>query len=146
MRAAKQMSKEDMEVLGQVIEEELELLTRDELIGCWRSLCAMILLRTANVLTGQVLPPKEQASARRDARAWLDGENAVVPFRVVAEELDLDPEWLRKKMLDHVQNSRGWPINKAGIARAVFGRNPWDLPKKSECCWSGVRPSTMSSP
>lgn len=128
------VEQEDRGVIGQVIEEQLESLTRDELVGCWRSLCAMMLLRTTNILTHQMLPPKEQACARRNARAWLNGGDAVVPFRHVAEELDMDPEWLREKILDHARNPRGWPINSAGKSRTVFGRNPWATPNESDSC------------
>lgn len=108
---------------SQVIDEELDALSPHELEGCWRSLCAMMLLRTANLLTSQMLSRKEFAIQRRAAREWIDGKmRGVITFQAACEALDLEEECVRRGLFLHAESGNWEAINKMGLRRHVFGK------------------------
>lgn len=111
-------------VTAQVIDEELASLSRDELEGGWRSLCAMMLLRTANLLTAQMLGNKDFVNQRQMALRWLDSGDGVISFPVACDSLSMDEGIVRQKMATHAASRQQWPINKTGTPRLVFGKGP----------------------
>lgn len=121
--------------LSQVIDEELSALSRDELEGCWRGLCAMMLLRTANLLTAQMLSNKDFVYQRQQALKWLDSGEGVITFATACDSLSMDARTVRGKMATHAASRTNWPINKTGSPRLVFGKGPpqWATQNASSC-------------
>lgn len=111
-------------VTAQVIDEDLESLSRDELEGGWRSLCAMMLLRTANLLTAQMLGNKDFIHQKQMAMKWLDSGDGVISFSTACDSLSMDQRQVRGKMATHAASRQEWPINKTGSPRLVFGKGP----------------------
>jgi len=110
--------------MSQVIDLELDELSREELEGGWRSLCAMMLLRTTNLLTAQMLGNNDFVHQRQSALRWLEVDAGAITFTVACDSLDLEPAVVRKKMQLHADQRLPWPINSAGQPRRVFGRGP----------------------
>lgn len=132
--------------LLQVIEAELEPLNRDELVGGWRCLCAMMLLRTANLMTSKMLSNKDFIRQRKEARLWLDTETTgTISFESACETLNVDASTLRNRMITHAEKLRQSPIitTPTGQPRMVFGRHSgWATPISSGSCSTGPRSST----
>jgi hypothetical protein len=110
--------------LAQTIEAELECLSRDELEGGWRGLCAMMLLRTTNLLTSKMLCNKDIIHERQQAIRWLNKDReGVISFATACDTLDMDTERMREKIVRHVGRQDVAPINKADTEnRYVFGK------------------------
>ncbi len=84
-----------------------EHLSRGEVEGAYRRLCAALVAQSAFVLAdrGRWLKRNHKKSAllyrqelrrqREAARRWIDGGDAVVPFREACEALDLGEDGLR---------------------------------------------------
>jgi hypothetical protein len=85
----------------------IEHLSRGEVEGAYRRLCAALVAQSAFVLAdrGRWLKRNEKKSAllyrqelrrqREAARQWIDGGEAVVPFAEACEALDLSEGGLR---------------------------------------------------
>lgn len=110
--------------MAQVIDLELDELSRDELEGGWRSLCAMMLLRTTNLLTAHALGNNDFVHQKQSALRWLESDTGAITFTTACDSLDLEPAIVRNKMRLHADNRLPWPINNAGQPRRVFGRGP----------------------
>ena len=85
-------------------------LSREELSGGYRRLCATLLAQAAFATAGRpVLPPARSAGAiayrqemalqRKVALGWLDGGDAVIPFTEACEQLDTDPDRTRDGLI-----------------------------------------------
>lgn len=124
-----------------VIDEELEFLNRDELEGIWRSLCAMMLLRTANLLHVGHHDRKQNAIQKQTAVRWIQGDTGIITFSAACEGLDMDREVVRRGLFRHAETRTERPINK-GTPGLIFGKYPCHSQKKSASCSSGPPPST----
>ena len=116
------MEGEDDPALAQVINAELSQLNGDELAGVWRSLCAMMLLRTANLLHGQLSDRKQVACQRQAALRWMDGGTGVITFAAACECLDMDEDQIKKGMLRHAETRAKPSINKESPG-LIFGKH-----------------------
>jgi hypothetical protein len=95
------------------IDEELANLNRHEIEGGWRSICAMMLWRTANLLTCKFTGHQEFADQRNSALRWIDGKRVgVVTFVTACEALNMDASEVREGLIRHAQTANIWPINK----------------------------------
>lgn len=95
------------------IDEELSSLNRHEIEGAWRSLCAMMLWRTANLLTCKFTGHQEFASQRSSALRWIEGQRVgVVTFNVACETLNMNSDEVRQGLIRHAETADIWPINK----------------------------------
>ena len=95
------------------IDEELAGLNRHEIEGGWRSICAMMLWRTANLLTCKFTGHQEFANQRQSALRWIQGNSVgVVTFATACETLNMDSEEVREGLIRHAQTADIWPINK----------------------------------
>jgi hypothetical protein len=102
------------EVSAKLIDEDLAELDRHEIEGAWRSLCAMMLWRTANLLTCKFTGNKDFAYQRSSALRWIDGRNVgTVSFDAACETLDLDAAFVREGLIRHADTAGLWAINKA---------------------------------
>lgn len=115
------MLKEEI-ALGQTLLAELEHLTRDEIEGGWRGLCAMMLLRTANLLTTKLLSNKDYVYQRQQALRWLDSGDGTISFSSACDTLDVDEKRIRLAMRDIAGDRGGLPINTAASPRFIFGK------------------------
>lgn len=94
------------------IDEELASLNRHEIEGAWRSICAMLLWRTANLLTCKFTGDQDFAHQRQSALRWIDRKNiGVVSFGTACEALNMDCEEVRNGLIQHAQTANIWPIN-----------------------------------
>jgi hypothetical protein len=129
--------------MEQVIDAELSPFNRDELAGIWRSLCAMMLLRTANLLHCHHHDRKQNATQRQTALRWMNNGTGIITFRSACETLELDEEYAKTGLLRHAETRAKPPINreKSGL---IFGKyEPCHLSrKKSPSFSSGPQFST----
>lgn len=125
--------------MEQVIDAELAGLNREELEGVWRSLCAMMLLRTANLLHCNHFDRKQNATQRQTAMRWMRQDTGIIPFSAACETLDMDAEYVRNGLLRHAETRGARPINRASSG-LIFGKyTPCHLSrKKSASCSSGA--------
>lgn len=105
----------------QVIDEDLSSLNQEELAGIWRSLCAMMLLRTANLLHCHHFDRKQNACQRQTALRWMSDGTGVITFSSACETLELDEEYAKTGLLRHAETRAKPPINreKSGL---IFGK------------------------
>jgi hypothetical protein len=119
----------------QVIDEQLEFLNREELEGIWRSLCAMMLLRTANLM--HVGHSQKQAALR-----WLKEDTGIITFAAACEGLNMDEMIVKDGLMRHAETRAERPINR-GTPGLRFGKYPCHpSPAKSRSCSSGPPFST----
>jgi hypothetical protein len=124
-----------------IIDEELEFLNREELEGIWRSLCAMMLLRTANLLHVGHHDRKQNACQKQTAMRWLNDGTGIITFSAACEGLDMDRDAVKRGLLQHAESRAKRPINK-GTPGLIFGKYPChQLQTKSKSCSSGHQPS-----
>lgn len=128
---------------AQVIDEELSVLNPEELAGIWRSLCAMMMLRTANLLHCHHWGRKQNVCQRMSALRWMDGGVGIITFSNACETLDLDEEYAKKGLLRHAESRVTPPINRESSG-LIFGKyEPCRLsPRKSASFSSGRQFST----
>ena len=124
-----------------VIDEELEFLNRQELEGIWRSLCAMMLLRTANLLHVGHHDRKQNAVQKQTAMRWLRDDTGIITFSAACEGLDMDRDKVRTGLLKHAETRPERSIN-TGTPGLRFGKYPCHWPTKSKSFSSGPRSST----
>ncbi len=125
-----------------VIDEELEFLNGDELEGIWRSLCAMMLLRTANLLHVGHHDRKQNACQKQTAMRWLAKDTGVITFSAACEGLNMDETIVKEGLMRHAESRPPRPINK-GTPGLRFGKYPCHpSPTKSRSCSSGPPSST----
>jgi len=110
-------------VASQVIDTELERLNREELEGSWRSLCAMMLLRTANLLHVAHNHRKQTCVQRNTALRWLDRDTGIITFSAACETLDMDKDRVKSGLLAHAETRASTPINR-GSSGLLFGKHP----------------------
>jgi hypothetical protein len=83
----------------EMIDEDLSQLTGDEIAGGWRSICAMILLRTVSSATRSQSARVGKAEVLlqwRSAQRWLAGQDCLVTFNDVLSALDLEKQYVLK--------------------------------------------------
>lgn len=126
--------------MEQVIEQELAPLNGEELAGIWRSLCAMMLLRTANLLHCHHANRKQNACQRQTALRWVHGETGIITFSSACETLDLSEEYAKTGLLKHA-GTRARPSINRESSDPDFGNYQPCLPsqRKSVSCSSGRR-------
>lgn len=107
--------------MEQVIDEELAPLNGDELAGIWRSLCAMMLLRTANLLHCNHWDRKQNACQRQTAMRWMESDTGIITFSSACETLDLEPEWAKTGLLRHAETRAKPSINRESSG-LIFGK------------------------
>lgn len=122
-----------------IIDEELSPLNRDELEGIWRSLCAMMLLRTANLLHCGHHDRKQNVCQKQTALRWMRQDTGVITFSTACETLDMDREAVREGLLRHAETRETSPIN-SGTKGLIFGKYPpcHLSRRKSASCSSGA--------
>lgn len=119
------------EVSAKLIDEDLSELNRHEIEGAWRSICAMMLWRTANLLTCKFTGNKDFAYQRSSAMRWIDGRNVgIVSFDAACECLNLDAVAVREGLIRHAETAGVWPINKA-TPQQPLGRPTDECPAKN---------------
>jgi len=116
------MEGENDPALAQVINQELSRLNGDELAGIWRSLCAMMLLRTANLLHSQQSHHKQVACQRQSALRWMEGGAGIITFSAACECLDMDEDSIKKVLLRHAESRTKPSINRESSG-LTSGRN-----------------------
>ena len=128
----------------QVINQELDGLNREELEGSWRSLCAMMLLRTANLLHIAHTNRKQNCIQRSTALRWMQSSDAgVITFSAACETLNMDMRRVRDGILAHAETRKPTPINRVSSG-LLFGKHLpcHQRPTKSEPCCNGPLYST----
>lgn len=101
----------------------LDTLSRDEIEGAWRRLCASIIAHTAFVVAERGLPSAKTRNnvwyrgeilRQRDvAREWMYGADAVLPFAEACDALGMEEEGVRTGLEKFISNpdltlSRRW--------------------------------------
>lgn len=139
------MEGENDPALAQVINAELSQLNGDELAGIWRSLCAMMLLRTANLLHIYHSDRKQKACQRQAALRWVEGGTGIITFSAACESLDMDEEWTKKGLLRHAESRPKAPINKesSGLLLGKYQRHA--IPSREDFDPAPVEPDLESS-
>jgi|688.fasta_scaffold22304_10 hypothetical protein len=95
------------------IDESLDELNRHEIEGGWRSICAMMLWRTANLLTCKFTGHQDFARQRVAALQWINGKSVgIVTFHTACEALNMDADEVREGLIRHAETANIWPINK----------------------------------
>ena len=74
------------------MDAEDQRLSDDELLGGWRSLCAAILLRSAQELVHRT-HSKERIRGRRTIRDWLCHDSGLITFSEACEACGIDKKW-----------------------------------------------------
>lgn len=109
--------------LEAVIDWEVECCDRHEIEGAWRSLCAMMLLRTATVLGKPGCSSRKQEVVQRStARQWLGGKVGVITFEEACHGIDLSPEQTRNLLEQHARVGYAASINRTNPNKVVFGK------------------------
>lgn len=111
------MSRQSIEA---VIDWELDCCAREELEYAWRSLCAMMLVRTASSLGRSASRRKSDALQKKTAKSWLEGGVGMVTFESACCAVDLCPDNTREAIRDHAETARNNAINNTQV---VFGRS-----------------------
>lgn len=109
--------------LDAVIDYEVSLFDRTEIAGAYRSICAMLLLRTANVVLRPARTRNMEAQQKKTAKEWLQGKVGVITFDEACHAINVDPSLMRRQILDRVRESRPIP-KKRPFPSYVFGRKP----------------------
>lgn len=107
--------------LDAVIDYEVSLFDRTEIAGAYRSICAMLLLRTANVVLRPARTRNMEAQQKKTAREWLQGNRGIITFEEACQAIDVDPSSMRRQMLDRVREHQYLP-KKRPFPSHVFGR------------------------
>lgn len=107
--------------LDAVIDYEVSLFDRTEIAGAYRSICAMLLLRTANVFLRPARARNQEAQQKKTAREWLQGKVGIITFDEACQAIDVDPEMMRQKMLERASKHQFLP-KKRPFPTHVFGR------------------------
>ena len=90
----------------EIIDEDLSRLTGDEIAGGWRSICAMILLRTVSSATRSQSARVGKAEVLlqwKAAQKWLAGEKSLITFSDVLSALDLEEQYVLNGIKKHAQ-------------------------------------------
>ncbi len=75
--------------LDQVIDEQLDHATPQELAGAYRGLCAMLLYYSAVAVRRRSCNRNDDAYQKNTAKAWLAGEVGVISFPECCEALGI---------------------------------------------------------
>lgn len=75
--------------LDQVIDEQLDHATPQELAGAYRGLCAMLLYYSAVAVRRRSCNRNDDAYQKNTAKAWLAGEGGVISFPECCEALGI---------------------------------------------------------
>lgn len=125
--------------LAAVIDYEVECCDREEIEGAWRSLCAMMLLRTANVLGKPKCSHRKQEVVQRStARQWVSGKVGVITFEEACHGIDLSPELTREMLERHAREGYAASINRTNPNKRVFGRSINEYPRQSDEAFTPV--------
>jgi hypothetical protein len=122
--------------MAQVIEQEIAEFGRDELAGIWRSLCAMMMLRTANLLHCYHQGKKQKAAQQRTALRWLEGGVGTITFSSACETLDLDEEYAKAGLLRHAGTRTKPSINMEESGPAFGNTQPCHLSRRKSASFS----------
>lgn len=109
--------------LDAVIDYQVGLFDKTEIAGAYRSLCAMMLLRTANIVLRPIRERNMEAQQKKTAKEWLAGGVGVITFEEACYAIDVDPNVMRSQMLERVQRSQ-MIEKKRPYPSYVFGRKP----------------------
>ena len=75
--------------MDQVIEEQLDHATPQELAGAYRGLCAMLLYYSAVAVRRRSINRNDDAYQKNTAKNWLAGRGGVISFPECCEALGL---------------------------------------------------------
>lgn len=114
--------------INSVIDYEVSLFDRAEIAGAYRSICAMLLLRTATIVRKPTRFRNTEQQQKRTAKLWVERESeGVITFREACAAIDADPKQMKRDILALVCSEPIKPINQTKPAY-VFGR------KDESCC------------
>lgn len=109
--------------LDAVIDYQVSLFDRTEIAGAYRSLCAMLLLRTASILMKPIRERNIEAQQKKAAKEWLaEGRIGVITFDEACYAIDVDPASMRSQILERVQRRQS-VMKKRPYPSYVFGRS-----------------------
>ena len=108
--------------MAAVIDYEVGLFDKSEIAGAYRSICAMLLLRTATVVRKRTRYRNMETQQKAAARRWVESENeGAITFREACAAIDIEPNQMRKDILALVRSEPSNAIIKKKPA-FVFGR------------------------
>jgi len=108
--------------LEAVIDYEVSLFDKGEIAGAYRSICAMLLLRTATVVRKGTRFRKMETMQKSAAKRWVQaGNEGVITFREACAAIDVEPDQMREDILRIVQSEASQTINRVRPTY-VFGR------------------------
>lgn len=111
--------------LAAVIDYEVSLFDRSEIAGAYRSICAMMLLRSAAALGKGCRDRNQEAKQKKQAERWVtSGNTGVITFDEACRAIDCEPETMRDQMIRH-KNAKSKPQEPAK-PQFVFGRESYD--------------------
>lgn len=114
--------------LEAVIDYEVGLFDKSEIAGAYRSVCAMLLLRTATVVKKPTRFRNEETLQKKTARRWVEhGDEGVITFREACAAIDADPEQMRADILARVRSDYPPPATP----QYVFGRKGNETGRKT---------------
>ena len=107
--------------LEAVIDYEVSLFDKSEIAGAYRSICAMLLLRTATVVRKHTRFRNMETQQKASAKRWVQaGDEGVITFREACAAIDVEPDQMRSDIL------RGCKSNQESINKVrptyIFGR------------------------
>ncbi len=117
-------------VLEKVIEYEVSLLDRTEIAGAYRSICAMLLLRTATVVSKPARERNLETSQKRTAERWMNGQVGVITFEEACRAIDVDPTVLRKQIENYAENCIRNRSEANTQPDVIFGRQSDDTSRE----------------
>lgn len=124
-------------VVAQIIDEELMERSAPEISGAYHALCCMILIRTVQAVGKTVKAMRErkiEVCQKKAAERWIAGRRGILPFEAVCEAFDMDPDYVRRKVMAHAINEGGQSISSRKVqSRFVFGR-PSHARNRSPVC------------
>jgi|DEB0MinimDraft_10_1074344.scaffolds.fasta_scaffold03241_14 hypothetical protein len=98
----------------ELIDHDLSSLSGDEISGGWRSICAMILLRTVSSVSRSQEARISKAEARlqyKAAKEWMAGKAGLISFEEVLSALELEEQYVRNGIDRYAKTAVSRAIN-----------------------------------